>query len=340
MGLLLNQVEPEVVQVMRGSLEIYRELMSAGAAFDLREQDQMLVAADDAQMDLTRRRAQALRDIGVEVEMVDAGAMRSELPGLSGVVVGGARLRGAWALDPAAATRAFAQLAREAGASFMPATNVAEVKVDHGRVQGVLSDHGILVADVVVVATGPWLYELTGVTAVSAARGWVMLTDPLPRSLPWIIEEMSWPDQDALGGLAAHPTLAEVARGGYDRARVQACAMAQLPSGRALIGTSMAASLINAVEGVDMPRLIAMRALTLVPGLADVPITAAWYGMRPMTPDGMPMAGRHDAEGLHLHGGHGSIGMMAAPTTARWLVAGIAGEAPAELARFDPARFT
>jgi glycine/D-amino acid oxidase-like deaminating enzyme len=154
--------------------------------------------------------------------------------------------------------------------------------------------------------------------------------------LPWIIEEMSWPDQDELGRAARRPTLAEVARGGHDEPAVQAFALAQLPGGDGLMGTSMAPSLRDAVEGVDMPRRIAERALQVAPGLAGLDVAAAWYCMRPMTPDGMPLAGAvPGVDGLLVHGGHGSIGMMTAPAIARWLVEGDGRE----LAALNPARF-
>lgn len=339
MGLLLNQVEPEVVQLMRHSLDVYHELEEAGAAFELREHDQMLIAADEGQMEMTRLRADALRGIGVEVELVDPITMRREMPGLADTVVGGARVRSARALDPGAATRAFAELARAAGARILAGTRAAEIRVKAGRVQGVLSDEGMLSAGIVVVAAGPWLYELAGMPRVSAGRGWVLLTGPLPFRMPWIVEEMSWPDQDRLGSLAGSLTMSEVARG-HDQPLIQACAVAPLPSGRALVGTSLTASLRGVVEGVDMPRQIATRALALLPGLSAVDVTAAWSGLRPLTPDGMPLAGPCGPEGLWVHGGHGSIGMMAAPATARWLVDAIVDASPPpELARFDPSRF-
>jgi glycine/D-amino acid oxidase-like deaminating enzyme len=39
-----------------------------------------------------------------------------------------------------------------------------------------------------------------------------------------------------------------------------------------------------------------------------------------MLSDGLPVAGKTAVEGLFVHGGMGSIGMHAAPATARWLV--------------------
>ena len=81
--------------------------------------------------------------------------------------------------------------------------------------------------------------------------------------------------------------------------------------------------------------------LAAAPGLARVPVVAAWSALRPMTPDGMPVAGRAGLDNLYVHGGHGSIGMMTAPATARRLARAILwGEESPELVRLDPLRFS
>jgi glycine/D-amino acid oxidase-like deaminating enzyme len=174
---------------------------------------------------------------------------------------------------------------------------------------------------------------------VSIGRGWLLRTARLDFNLPWIVEDTSWPDQDQLGRVARAPTLAEVAEG-HDHPVVEAFVIAQQPGGEALIGTSLSPSLREAYEGVDMPQRIAAKALAAAPGLAATPITAAWYGLRPMTPDGMPLAGPAGPLGLWVHGGHGSIGMMTAPAIAGWLAKAIVEDVDVpELAEFRMGRF-
>ena len=58
----------------------------------------------------------------------------------------------------------------------------------------------------------------------------------------------------------------------------------------------------------------------MMSGLGSLKVTNAYPGNRPMLSDGLPVAGRTPIEGLFVHGGMGSIGMHAAPATARWLV--------------------
>ncbi|MGH7903542.1 MAG: NAD(P)/FAD-dependent oxidoreductase [Candidatus Dormibacteraceae bacterium] len=340
MGLLLNQVESEVVRIMHRSLDVYRELDDGPVDFHLRRHQQLLLARDESQLGSTHRRARALAALGVRARLLNAQEVRERVPGLALDAAGGELLEDAWALDPAAATRAFAEAARSAGAAIRTHVRVSEVRVRSGRVEGLLTDDGPLAVDLVVIASGPWIRDLAPTVPVSTGRGWLLRTDTLGFELPWIVEEMSWPDQDQLGRAARFPTLSEVAAGDHDRPAVGAFVIAPLPAGDALVGTSLSPSLREAVEGVDMPRQIAARALAAAPGLASAPIVAAWYGMRPMTPDGMPLAGTLEPAGLHVHGGHGSIGMMTAPATARWLADAICGADPApELAALAPARF-
>ena len=334
MGLLINQVEPEALRMMEHALAIYREV-EGFAPLDLRQADQLLLARRPDQLASMEERARAMVAAGLETELLEAGELRRRWAALAPDVAGGALVRGGWLLDPALATTAFAEAARAAGADVR--TSVRALAATAG---GVLTDAGRLPADAVVVAAGPWAPDLVPEVPVAAGRGWVLRTAPLPNPPPWIVEEMSWPDQDELGRAARRPTLGEVADGGYDAPAVAAVAIAPQPGGHCLVGTSLAPSLRDAVEGIDMPSVLARRALSAVPGLAGAPIAAAWSGMRPLTPDGQPVVGRCDG-GLWIHGGHGSIGMQAAPATARLLVeAMLAGRTSPDLAPLAPQRFS
>jgi len=172
-------------------------------------------------------------------------------------------------------------------------------------------------------------------------RGWLMRTQRLAFAVPWIVEEVSWPDQRVLGEAARPVALADLAAGRIDEPIGECFLICPLPGGDALIGASLATSLRDAVEGIGMPQRVAARALELAPGLArSVAVTRAWSGLRPMTPDGLPLAGPAGPDGLFVHGGHASLGMQAAPATAAWLAAAMHGETvPKTYAALHPDRF-
>jgi glycine/D-amino acid oxidase-like deaminating enzyme len=341
MGFLLNEVDVEAYELMRTALPVYDEIARGPLPFAFRETDMMLVPQDERQLDITRRRAEALRAHGLDCAFVDEKELRAQLPHLREGLPGGYRLPGVWMVDPGAATRAFAEAARAAGADIRTGVRVGQLIMRSGRCEGVLTDGGLLAAGAVVLATGPWMQELLPSAPVFAGRGWLLRTGSLDFELPWVLAEMAWPDLDELGRASRPPTLSEVAAGAYDKPVAATVAVVGLPTGDALIGTSLAPSLREPVEGVDMPSRIARRALDLVPGLGQASITASWYGMRPMSPDGLPLVGATQTEGLFLHAGHGSIGMQAAPATAQWLAHLVLEGKPApDLERLRPDRFT
>jgi glycine oxidase len=67
-------------------------------------------------------------------------------------------------------------------------------------------------------------------------------------------------------------------------------------------------------------------ALELFPGLANAAVVETWSGLRPGTPDDLPILGPTDLEGLLIATGHYRNGILLAPVTAKlvreWIVDG------------------
>jgi len=81
-------------------------------------------------------------------------------------------------------------------------------------------------------------------------------------------------------------------------------------------------------------------ALELSPGLASAEIIETWSGLRPGTPDDLPIIGPTDIEGLFVATGHYRNGILLAPVTAKlvreWIVD---GRTEFEAEAFSPMRF-
>jgi len=87
-------------------------------------------------------------------------------------------------------------------------------------------------------------------------------------------------------------------------------------------------------------RQILDAALELAPALADAKIVEEWSGLRPGTPDLLPIIGPTDIAGLWLATGHYRNGILLAPATAKimrdWIVA---GKSNFNADSFSPLRF-
>ena len=79
----------------------------------------------------------------------------------------------------------------------------------------------------------------------------------------------------------------------------------------------------------------------IAPGLAISPITLEWAGLRPVTPDMLPIIGRDEtADHIIYAAGHSRNGILMAPLTGETVAALSVGESqPHDLSQFRPGRF-
>jgi len=81
-------------------------------------------------------------------------------------------------------------------------------------------------------------------------------------------------------------------------------------------------------------------AIEVVPGLAEAKIEEHWAGLRPDSPDHLPILGPSDVEGLLTATGHFRSGILLAPITARLIREWITlGSVSVDWERFSPMRF-
>jgi glycine oxidase len=81
-------------------------------------------------------------------------------------------------------------------------------------------------------------------------------------------------------------------------------------------------------------------AVALVPALREAKIFEDWAGLRPGTPDALPILGATATPGYYVSTGHFRDGILLAPITARVMAQVITGKNPDHnLDAFSPARF-
>jgi glycine/D-amino acid oxidase-like deaminating enzyme len=111
------------------------------------------------------------------------------------------------------------------------------------------------------------------------------------------------------------------------------------PDGTLLVGGSRQTVITPEPEDPSVPRRLLQEAIRLAPPLAEAAVLGAWWGIRPVTPDGRPVVGAA-RDGLLVATGHGSLGVILAGGTARLLAALVLHEPlPFDPGPFDPNRF-
>lgn len=252
--------------------------------------------------------------LGIDARPLDAPAVRAASPLVGPGVIGGVFYPEDAALDPAAMTRAVLDAARRHGAQIE--TQVRALRL--ARVSGspvVHSADGDIVADQVVLTAGfesQALLRAAGATVfIEAGKG--------------------YSDDLGLSGRQFGPSL-----------RLAEARVVATPLGRHLRITSR----LELGDTSEIPlQHRADHSLRAACAYLDRTrlhqrVRAPWAGLRPMTPDCLPLVGRHpDIADVILATGHGQMGVAHGPATGELVSRLIASDAPAMADALAPARF-
>ena len=111
-------------------------------------------------------------------------------------------------------------------------------------------------------------------------------------------------------------------------------------SGKILIGATVEdVGYDKTVEPETVQRLY-RAAVELAPELASATVTESWAGLRPGTPDNLPILGETEIPGVFIASGHFRNGILLAPVTARIMADLVTKKpVPLDISAFSPHRF-
>jgi glycine oxidase len=109
--------------------------------------------------------------------------------------------------------------------------------------------------------------------------------------------------------------------------------------GRLLVGATLEDAGFDTSLTKNAENWLTDRLLRVMPGLKDWAIAEHWAGLRPGSPDSLPLLGPSTISGLFVASGQYRNGILFAPAVAEML-SGLVLERPTDFAAFDPRRFT
>ena len=354
-GAILRQFysDRELVGMARDSLRAYATFETrTGRAIGFTRCGVLTIASTEApeMLALLERNLGVMRECGVEVERVDARAMRGLVPGID---VRDDAL-GAWEstsgyVDPQRTVEAFAALARSHGATTRAGVEVRGLRVSGARVVAVETSDGEYAAEQIVVAAGPW-------TRALLAKAGVELPLRVVRPEQHFVAMPPAPRGSASAGLSgafdadfdarfarsnepepAHAVLLDIERGYYTRCE---------PSlGRTRVG-AMDYSRDQVLDDPDAldervstefqswARAVLVRRMPTYREQPDRGAQAAWYTL---TPDAQALIGKCAGfDNLFVASGFSGHGFKLAPSIGEG-VAQMLDDAP--ISAFDPRFF-
>jgi D-amino-acid dehydrogenase len=260
------------------------------------------------------RDAAALAELEISSQQLDVAEVALAEPRITDSVIGGILFPEDAHLDPGLFVEAVAGLARARGARLDEGIAVHGFRGAH-RVEAIETSAGTMAPEVVVLAGGAWSQRL--------ARG-LRLNLPIEPGKGFSLTYA------AAGEVFTRPLrLAEV--------RTVVSSMGdnvRITSKLDLVGLDTRVRERRVLSSANH----AARYVGLPPGLDRA---RPWAGLRPLTPDGLPLLGRsRTVENLVLATGHGHLGISLAAITGEMVAGIVAGDSPVvDLGPLVPERF-
>jgi glycine oxidase len=214
-------------------------------------------------------------------------------------------------VDPRALTAAALQTAKRRGVDISSGEEVIKINLSDVRVSGITTKKTIFNAPKVVNCAGAW----SGQIAPHAFP-----TRPVKGQMLCLLS----PSRNLLKYVIRSPEIYLIPRS----------------DGRILAGATVEEAGFDKRTDIVTIQRLHQAAISLVPKLRNAKIHEDWAGLRPGTPDALPILGATQTPGYYVATGHFRDGILLAPITAQVMAEVITGtECNHDLGAFSPQRF-
>ena len=266
----------------------------------------MVVIENEAEFDAMRLFVQEQRKIGLDVSLLDAQQTRKREPQLANHIVGATHSLLDGQVHPIALAHAFALGAKKLKAKILTGTRVEGIEISGNRVVSVDTSKGRFYADIIVNAAGvsaPAIGKMIGLQIpIKPRRGQIIVTEACHPMLKHCLISTKY--------IASkfNPDLAE--------GNSEGISIEQTKDGNLLLGSTrefVGFDKRTTVEGLNE---IIIQTSKIMPLLRDLKMIRAFAGLRPYTPDGLPILGPVEKiQGFIMAAGHEGDGIALSPIT-------------------------
>ncbi len=313
--------EPELLRLTLEAAALYPGFVAeleaqAGLATGYLREGALHVALDGDEAAQLRRVHDLQRELGLEAEWLPPRRCRELEPGLTPSFHGGVFAPGEASVDPRELAAALVKALGAAGGELRTECEVVDGIFGGDRLVGVRTAAGEeLRADSVVLASGAW----SGTTE-------------------WLPEHARPPVRPVKG-----ETVELRARDGAAPCTRIVCServyLVPRGDGRMIVGATVEERGFETAVSAGGVLELLREAYRVLPDVAEMEMVGAIAGLRPGTPDNLPLIGPGAIDGLLLATGHFRNGILLAPLTADRIAATLAGE-PHEPLSFVTQRVT
>ncbi len=342
-GHVLVFSEPEATyRLTEESVLLWRELAEEfGDAFEYREVGTLWVGAEEADLPVLQQKAEKMASVGYPGHLFNHSETLAEEPNLTPEIAGSFLCPSDAVIQPMLAARTLLAAAMRLGAEVRPWTPVKGIQLGSGdQVEGVMTPQGIVYTKAVVNACGVWapaVGELVGISGIPIfpRKGEVLVTEVNHGLIRHDLVDIGYL-RLAHGEKVHDPRSDEPDPGGV------AFTVQPQANGNLLIGSSRQFAGYSRAVNRNLLAQMALQAVRFLPKIGQMGILRCWAGLRPFTPDHLPIIGEVKGRpGYTMAAGHEGLGIACAPITGKLIAQQFLGQdtaidlAELALERFD-----
>ncbi|WP_299007883.1 FAD-dependent oxidoreductase [uncultured Shewanella sp.] len=227
-----------------------------------------------------------------EINWLSAEELAKDEPHINADAIGALEFKCDHQVNPYRLNEAYMEAARQNGVELFLQTEVTDVEKHGNRITGVNTTKGMLACDMLINAAGSWAAQLskmaTGIEIpVYPVKGQIILSEKLPKILKGCVSTTD-------------------------------CYIAQKDNGEVLIGSTTEEKGFDTTNTLPELKELATGAMRCLPILNDMNIKRCWAGLRPGTPDELPILGEMEGVEGYLNAcGHFRTGILTSAITGK-----------------------
>jgi glycine oxidase len=307
--------EPELLELTLAAARLYpafvEELEAAsGERTGYQRLGALHVALDRDEAAQLRRVHDLQRSLELEAQWLPPRRCRELEPGLTPSFHGGVLAAGEAAVDPRALTRALLAALEAEGGEVHPGCRVVEGVFSDERLVGVRAHRTASgQSDLHSTIDCPFDLEIRAESVVLAAGAWSGGVDWLPSHVRPHVRPVKGQVAELRTRVGEEPPARRI----LASERVY---MVPRPDGRLIVGATVEEMGFDTTVTAGGVHELLREAYRLLPDVAEMELVGAAAGLRPGTPDNLPIVGPGAIEGLILATGHYRNGILLAPHAA------------------------
>ena len=312
----MKRALPVLRDLLFASRALYEELATnAGFDFGFEGKGSLLVCFSKHSLEREREETHLFEEFNIPFSVVNREEALALEPALSPSIAGGVYYPRDGRIDPHRFVVGLAEKARGLGAQVWTKTEAMGIESAKGRVTKVHTTRGEFHPMQVILASGSWSPELARALKlripIQPAKGYSVTLEnpPVTPKLPLLLSE----------------------------ARV---VINPLGDSLRIAGTLELAGMDFSLNSKRI-RAMQKSSADYLPGLAEANVIEIWRGLRPCTPDGLPIISRaQNYKNLIVAAGHAMLGMSLGPITGKLVSQLTRGEkSDVDMNPFEAGRF-